>query len=90
MDCNELQALFSNLQTEALNLHETVFQLQITISQLQTTISRQNLFIGILVLVTILLFFYAIMLKQQITILRHDNGEMIKRLEIISQSKLIN
>lgn len=60
------------------------------IYEFQSTISALKMIIGVLVVVIVILLIYIAILKYKLNVLRGDNGEMVKRLKIISRSKIID
>ncbi len=60
------------------------------VNELQATISTLKMVIGVLVVIIMFLLVYAGALKSKLNALRGDNGELIKRLKIISRGKVID
>lgn len=83
MDVNELQAMILDLQN-------TIANLEATISSLKSTVTLLQVVIGALVVLIIFLLIYVGSIKSKFNALRADNGEMIKRLKIISKSKIVD
>jgi uncharacterized membrane protein YciS (DUF1049 family) len=60
------------------------------VNELQATISTLKTVIGVLGVILACMLIYIVILRSQLDVLKRDNADLIKRLEIISRGKVID